>query len=339
MSERPGILFAALLATAATLSALLLTDLVMLGPGSVGSIFITVVGAFSACAFFLVQLRAVPLTSLALVALTTASAAALLRSIGRYRREQGLLRALPLERIDVGHLAQLAHAGGASELYVACANRPAAFCVGLLHPRLVVTSGLLKRLTPDEQAAVIWHEAQHARLREPVRCLVAETVSTAFFWLPALRDVRERYRLARELEADQVAIAHTSRRALAGALHAVIAEPAYAGTIGLADTAAARIDRLFEPAAQLPPIFHRWRLIVTGIAIGGLALLLALPAHLSVGEHARLDTMLTSGPLHGLPGMIAGFAVNTALIIGIALGTRRLTARRRVSRGDQGRLR
>jgi hypothetical protein len=332
MSEQPGILFSALVAIAATLSTLLFLGLVALGAGSLASILVTLLGAFSACVFFLVQLRAVPLTSLALVALTSLSAVGLLRALVRFRRQQKLLRALPLERIEAGELIRLAHAAGAGDLYLARASRSAAFCVGLLHPRLVVTSGLLDRLTPEEQAAVIWHETQHARLREPLRCLVADTLTAAFFWLPALCDLRERYRLARELDADQVAIAHTSRRALAGALHEVIAEPPYFGTVGLADAAAARIDRLFDPTAHLPPLFHRARLIVSAASIGALALLVAVPAQLSLGEHKQLDTMLTSSSLHGLPGMTLGFVVNTALIAGIALTARRVSERRIRSR-------
>jgi len=328
MSERPGIVFGSLLAIAATLSTLLLIGLDTLGASGLASILITLLGAFSACVFFLVQLRAVPLESLALVALTSLSAVALLRALLRFRRQQRLLVGIPLERIEVSALVRPAQASGASDLYLAHATRPAAFCVGLLHPRLVVTSGLLNRLTADEQAAVIWHETQHARLREPLRCLIAETITTAFFWLPTLRDLSERYRLTRELDADQVAIAHTSRRALAGALHEVIAEPAYAGTIGLADAASARIDRLFDPSAKLPPLFSRLRLTVSVASIGILALVVALPAQLSFGENAPLNTMLTSTSLHGLPGMTLGFALNAALITGIALAARRFGGRR-----------
>ena len=91
MSERPGIVFGSLLAIAATLSTLLLIGLDTLGASGLASILITLLGAFSACVFFLVQLRAVPLESLALVALTSLSAVALLRALLRFRRQQRLL--------------------------------------------------------------------------------------------------------------------------------------------------------------------------------------------------------------------------------------------------------
>lgn len=323
MSERPGILFATLVAIAGTVFALLLVGLSALGGGGIASLLLTLIGAFSACIFFVAQLRAVPLASLALVTVTLASSLSLLRAIVRYRRQQRLLRALQLEPIVDGQLAEVAHAAGAHELYVARARRPAAFCVGVLRPRIVVTAGLLERLTADEQAAVVWHEAQHARLREPLRCLVAELASSSLFWLPALKDVCERYRLTRELDADRLAITRTSRRALAGALHEAIVQPGYAGTIGLGDSAAARIDRLFDPAAALPPIFRRSRLVLSGFALLTLTALLAFPGHLSLDERARPDSMLMSHSLHGLPGMAAGFGVNTAALIAIAALGRR----------------
>ena len=106
MSERPGIVFGSLLAIAATLSTLLLIGLDTLGASGLASILITLLGAFSACVFFLVQLRAVPLESLALVALTSLSAVALLRALLRFRRQQRLLVGIPLERIEVSALVR-----------------------------------------------------------------------------------------------------------------------------------------------------------------------------------------------------------------------------------------
>lgn len=328
MSERPGILFTGLVAIAGLATALLLTGLAALGSSGVASLLVTLIGAFSACVFFLAQLRAVPLASLVLVTVTLASVAGLIRAILRYHREQRLVRDLPLEPITEGELAVVARDAGVTRLYLARSRRPAAFCVGVVRPCVVVTSGLLDRLSPEERAAAVWHEAQHARLREPLRCLLAELVSSTFFWLPACRDIHERYRLARELDADREAISRTSRRALAGALHEAIAQPGYPGTIGLADTVTARIDRLFDPTAVLPPLFRRPRLILSGTALLALTLLLLNPGQLTLDERARLNSMLVSSSLHGLPGMATGFAVNSALIAALTLAARHLRGRR-----------
>src|SRR5581483_11440936 len=112
------------------------------------------------------------------------------------------------------------------------AARPAAFCFGLLRPRIVFTTGLLNRLSEQEQLAALWHEAHHARLREPLRCLLARLAASTFFWVPVLSDVFDRYTLIRELDADRAATTRTSTAALAGALHEAAARPAFAGAVG-----------------------------------------------------------------------------------------------------------
>jgi hypothetical protein len=292
------------------------------------------VGSLSACIFFLAELRQAPLTSLTLVVFALASAFGLLRALLVYRRELRLLRALPLERADEHEFAELAKAAAVTELYITPAQRPAAFCFGLLRPRIVLTSGLLERLSAEETEAVIWHEAMHARFREPLRCLLGRLVVSAFFWVPSLSDLYQRYLLAKELAADQAATARTSRAALAGALQEVAAQPSFAGAIGLGDAAAARIDRLFDPAAQLPPLFPRMRLVLSGLGAAALALALAFPGTIALGERTQLDSMLTTMSLHGLPGMAAGLIFNLALFAGIVLSTRHLARRRS---GEQAR--
>lgn len=328
MSERPAVVFGLLVAAAALLTSLLVAGLAALGGPGIAGLAATLVGALSACVFFLTELRQVPLTSLALVAFALASALGCTRALLVYRREQRLLGALPLERIEAGELAELATSAGAPQLYVTPARRPVAFCFGLLRPRVVLTSGLLDRLNPDEQAAVVWHEAQHARVREPLRCLLARLAVSTFFWIPALADLLERYLLTKEIAADRVATGRTSRRALAGALHEVIAQPTFAGTIGFADVAAARVDRLFDQEAKLPPLFRPARLILSATGLSLLAVVLAFPARLAIGERAQMESMLTTMSLHGLPGMAAGLAVNAAVLTCLGLAARRFAGGR-----------
>jgi Zn-dependent protease with chaperone function len=46
---------------------------------------------------------------------------------------------------------------------------PVAYCLGLLRPRVVVSSGLLERLDCPSLKAVLEHEASHRRRRDPLR--------------------------------------------------------------------------------------------------------------------------------------------------------------------------
>lgn len=323
MTERPSAVLGILVAATAAVGALLTAGLAALGIAGVLSLAAMLVGVFSMCVFFLAEAHRVPLSSLVLVMLVGASLVAFLRTLLSYRREQRLLRRLPLVRLPAGPLAQIAEEAGIS-VYLTPARRPAAFCFGLLRPKVVLTAGLLARLGVEEQQAALLHELQHARVREPLRCLLARLAVNAFFWLPALRDLFERYVLVKEVAADRYAAAQTSRAALAGALCAVAGEPSPAGAIGLGELADARVDRLLEPAARLPRLFHVHRLGASAGAAAVLVLPSVYPARLDLGETAHLHGMLLSSSIHGLPGMALGSLCNVLLLGGLFVLGRRV---------------
>jgi Zn-dependent protease with chaperone function len=96
---------------------------------------------------------------------------------------------------------------------VVCLDGPAAsaFCAGLLRPRVFVTSGMVAALTAEELDAVLVHEAEHARRRDPLRRLAARAAADVLFWLP-LVGWWTRHRLEdAELAADRAAIDRVGR--------------------------------------------------------------------------------------------------------------------------------
>lgn len=329
MTERPNVAFASLIAATAVVTGMLLGGLAVLGGTCVVRLAATIIGALSSCVFFLAELKQVPVAPLVLTGLSVASALAFVRTLVAYLREQRLLRTLPLEPIEDGPLTEAMHAAPAQRVYVVPASRASAFCYGLVRPRIVITSGLLARLNAAEQAATVWHELHHARSREPLKCLCARLATSTFFWIPALRDLLDRYLLAKELAADRAAIRRTSTRALAGALYEASLEPASIATVGMAELAGARVERLFDANAPLPPLFQRSRLAATGLVLAGLTLLLEMPLRLDLSESVHLRSMLLSSGLHGLPGMAAGSFVNATIFVGLAVGARRVWRRRR----------
>jgi Zn-dependent protease with chaperone function len=322
VSERPNVVLGTLLAVAATVGGLVAGGLLALGGEGLKTMGATAVGAFSACIFFLFELEQIPFSSLAIVAFAVASVAGLLGTIRAYWRERRVLRVLPLSPIEEGPLREQS-AGARIGLFALRSSRPAAFCVGLLTPRLVVSTGLLDRLDAEEQAAVVCHELAHARSREPLKCLLARLAARTFFWLPALSALLDRYLLAKELAADREAIARTSRPALAGALSQVLAEPTPAGAVGLAEFAAARVDRIFKADARLPRLLQPWQLLASALAAGLLVVAVAYPSTLGPEDSQRIWQMLSTMSLHGLPGMLAGVAANVAALAGATVLARR----------------
>lgn len=95
---------------------------------------------------------------------------------------------------------------------------PFAFTAGLWHPRIYVTSGLLQLLDDKSRAAVLAHEAAHARRRDPLMKLLAEFAG-AFHFPGARRALLADLALACEQACDEeAAVSIGDRTAVADAL-------------------------------------------------------------------------------------------------------------------------
>jgi Zn-dependent protease with chaperone function len=143
--------------------------------------------------------------------------------------------------------------GLVSQVSYLAAAEPMACCYGLLQPRIALTAGLVERLDDTELAAVLLHEGEHLRRRDPLRYLLLETLTAAAFMLPLAAALRERAAARIELAADRVALTIVPRGALAGALLAsVVPAQSPPGIAGLTATEA-RIAHLAGRTA-LPAI-------------------------------------------------------------------------------------
>jgi hypothetical protein len=210
------------------------------------------------------------------------------------------------------------------EIEVVRSRRPAAFCAGLVRPRVVITTALLDALAADERRAVVAHELSHARRNAPLKLALGRLAVRTLFWVPLLRDLVERYVLLTELEADRAAIAATSRAALAGALSQALATPTIGGSVGLADHAAARIDRLFDARARLPQLIGRARAAGTLLLLGVLAALVHSSTRLSSSESAQLHSMSINLLAHHLQARLLGFAITALTLALLITAARRL---------------
>lgn len=123
---------------------------------------------------------------------------------------------------------------------------PGAVVAGVARPQIFLHPDLTGRLGPRPLAAVLRHEREHQRRRDPARLLLLATVEPALRWLPggdrAAADVRARW----EIRADRSAIqAGSTRPALAEALLA-IAPPALPGAAAFGDASNLRLEALLD---------------------------------------------------------------------------------------------
>jgi Zn-dependent protease with chaperone function len=176
------------------------------------------------------------------------------------------------------------------------AGAPYALTYGALRPRILVTTGLLRTLSDAELAAVLTHEQEHLRSRDPLKNVLARAILARHFYLPALTGLRDRFTSGRELSADRAAIATHGVRALAGALLKVTERPSWAAA---SPSAAMSTKALLEA---------RIRQLETGTE----------PRHPPAGHHRVLPTLVAAlllGPafiwsavivVHYLPQCIPG---------------------------------
>lgn len=159
---------------------------------------------------------------------------------------------------------------------------PMAFCYGLLFPRIAVTEGLLSILNDAELMAVLAHEREHLRRRDPLRYLIIDSLAAASCVLPVAWALRNRLEARIELSADRAALSMVPRAALAGALFTVLTAPAPTapGVAGLSATEA-RIANL-SGRTILPPLPAR--MVAPTLALA--AFLVAVGASLALSTHA-----------------------------------------------------
>jgi Zn-dependent protease with chaperone function len=159
---------------------------------------------------------------------------------------------------------------------VIAGRRAVAFCAGLARPRIYVSQGALERLGAEELAAIVAHEAHHARRRDPLRILVARAIGRAFG--------RREQELA-DLSADRAAARGWGAASLASALLAFHADAA--------GIAAVRVDHLTgeAPRAEVP------RALAFGAGVVVCGLLAALAWTLAAPGHPTVCLPLSSAPL------------------------------------------
>jgi len=172
------------------------------------------------------------------------------------RRVRALRIALP-----AGVREQARRAGLQARVALIDAPEPFSFAYGMLTPRVAVSRGLIEVVSSPELRAVLEHERYHVRNLDPLKIVLARTMSAALFFLPALDCLRARYDAARELAADRCAVSVCGRGALAGALYRVVLGPPWselevAAPIGGAELMDARVAQL-ERDVVPPPAMVR----------------------------------------------------------------------------------
>jgi len=180
------------------------------------------------------------LTLAVFLRLTTVLVASTARTL-RQRRQHRILLDLVAVRSDA-----------LSGARVVAHDVPVAYCLPGLRPRVVLSRGVLDRLSDGEVAAVLAHERAHLAARHDLVILPFVALGATFPRLPAVRTARMQVALLIEMLADDRAVRRHDRDVLARALYKV-----GTGAVPVGGLAAAggdvlvRATRLLEPPRPL----------------------------------------------------------------------------------------
>jgi hypothetical protein len=204
-------------------------------------------------------------------------------------------------------------------------ERPKAFCAGLFHPRVYVSSGAVALLDKSALDAVLAHEAHHARCRDPLRLAVGRVLARALFFVPGLRELVHRQQALAELGADESAInaAAEHRSALARAMLTFTDPSGPAGEVGIDPR---RVDHLLGEAPS-----WRFPTLLFCAAAGVLALLgaiIVLASRLAIGSATLAPPFFSAQPCVVVLALIPAMGLMGAYVGRGVMRARRQPAQR-----------
>jgi hypothetical protein len=212
------------------------------------------------------------------------------------------------------------------------ASESFSFVYGVLTPRVAVSEGLVEAASADELSAVIEHERYHVQNLDPLKIVLARSLSAALFFLPVLGALRARYIADCELAADRHAITRCGDRSLAGALVKAIRRPNWeelsvAASIGGPDLLDVRVAQLETGVEPRFAAMDR-RLVALSILSTALFVAAYLVSSYSLGGpaavyHTTGDGLASATVLGGLMCAVPFAALGIALYLVLAMRTRR----------------
>ena len=185
---------------------------------------------------------------------------------------------------------------GATRLKIVQTDALLCFCTGLLRPRVLVSTALIKQLTPNELEAALAHETWHQRRYDPLRLLIGGVATHGLFFVPSLRELRQGSRVASEIAADGAATRSGETAPLLGALRALMRPDAPRPPAAVSAMAPSDLltDRVAALSGKRPAVVvHPARLITSAVALA-MVILLAL----AVPSGVPLTPLL---PVHRVP--------------------------------------
>lgn len=171
-------------------------------------------------------------------------------------------------------------------------SEPFAFCFGIRHPKIYISTNMLSLMKKEEIKAILLHEKYHLDSNDSVTVVIASLTQLFFPFFPLLSDFLHNYKVNREITADRNVLRITgSADALISVLRKLLKTPApaFAPVAAIADYETLE-PRIFALTKKTSP---KWRfgigkIILSVISIGILSATLLTPVE---AVHMSTDKM------------------------------------------------
>lgn len=120
-----------------------------------------------------------------------------------WRRQMDAVYSLPQLKPTRKLRKTISETGITATVHVFKHGEPLAFCYGILHPSIYLSSGLMDLMTAVELQAILLHEEQHIKQHDTRVLTVMRTVSWLFFPFPFFQELITAYSTEQEILADQ----------------------------------------------------------------------------------------------------------------------------------------
>lgn len=172
-----------------------------------------------------------------------------------------------------------------------------AFCLGLKHPKIYLSTGIIEELNKEELAAVLKHEEYHLNNHDSFTMMIASVAHSLFPFFPVIGDLINRYRIEREVKADAFAVQSmgNSSSALITALKKLLEYPSTQSKVYAAiadeDTLEPRIHALINQVYKHKQ-FKINNVLITVFSFLLLSAVVAMPIYAQELHHDHYDIML-----------------------------------------------
>ncbi|MCL4354820.1 M56 family metallopeptidase [Patescibacteria group bacterium] len=159
-------------------------------------------------------------------------------------------------------------------------EKPFAFCLGLRHPSIYISTKTIKMMTNDELKAILLHEKYHLTKKDGLIMLIASLTKILFPFFPLISDFIQRYKLDREIKADNEVIINLGKEPLVSVLSKLLAFPSIpmltASAIAESATVEARIKAI-SISQKSKVKYKKINLFISLVSLVFFGLFLAVP--------------------------------------------------------------